>query len=520
MTFDLDVLDFDNVRKALKYYATTPYGEESILHMEPAPNIHVARVMQASVTAARKCVDENTNLDLGEVPNIRVALRQASSPGSAINTKGLLHILQVLEAGSRLLALLKCQLNLYPSTMPVLNVSTELIEKIARTVTGAGRLRDDASVQLKKLNEEMLSLRRQAETEIKSYCLNNKLMSFISGNGKIIWQGERAVLAIKSENLDKVKGVIKGSQAGGLEQLVEPLAAMAVNNAIERLSQKIVGEQQNILRSVTAEVRQHLADISCLIDAIAWVDIAFSAGRLSAQMNAHEPSLVEEASIELSRAYHPMLLIQFLQGKMDAPVPLSITITKDKPYVLITGPNTGGKTVVLKTVGLLQIMAQCGLHIPAEGNCRFGWYDTVMVDMGDKQSMYHQLSTFAGHVEVMKDILDHADEKSLFLLDELGTGTDPEEGAALAMAMIDQLIKNKSMGIVNTHLSPLKSYAEKHAQIVNAAMQFDTNSLSPTYRLQVGKNGESFGLVIAERNGLPSEITQNAALYLKEIREG
>jgi len=154
-------------------------------------------------------------------------------------------------------------------------------------------------------------------------------------------------------------------------------------------------------------------------------------------MNAHAPTLVDEQVIKLEQAYHPTLLIQFLQGKLSAPVPLTIEIEKEAPYVLITGPNTGGKTVVLKTVGLLQIMAQCGLHIPAEGNCTVGWFDTIMVDMGDRQSMYHQLSTFAGHIEVMKNILSNAGDCSFFLLDEFGTGTDPEEGAALVRGMMD-----------------------------------------------------------------------------------
>lgn len=519
MTYDLKILDFENIRRALIKNASTPYGEESITHLEPAPNINIARTMQASVSAARRCVDANNLLTLGEVPNIRVALRQASSTGSALNTNALFNISQVLKAGNALAKLIEDEAGLYPDTMPGLSIPRQLLDKIEATVTQTGRLRGDASPKLKTLNQEMKSLRQQAEDVIKAYCADQNIKQFLVANKKVLWHGERAVVAVLSQHLDKIKGVIKGSQSGGMEQLVEPLVSLAINNSIERLSQEIIAEQQIILRSVTDIVREYIKNLDVLIDAIAWVDIAFAAGALSAHMNGHEPRLVEEPYIELRQAYHPTLLIQFLQGKLEAPVPLSITIEKSRPYILITGPNTGGKTVVLKTVGLLQLMAQCGLHIPAEENCTLGWFDTIMVDMGDKQSMYHQLSTFAGHVEVMKEILSNANEKSLFLLDELGTGTDPEEGAALAMAMIDQLIQQKSMGIVNTHLSPLKPYAENHSQIVNAAMQFDDKTLSPTYRLEVGVNGESFGLVIAERNGLPSSIVENAAQYLHKLRK-
>jgi DNA mismatch repair protein MutS2 len=196
---------------------------------------------------------------------------------------------------------------------------------------------------------------------------------------------------------------------------------------------------------------------------------------------------------------------------------LSLTLDGDHRLLLITGPNTGGKTVALKTLGLLVTMAWCGLHIPAEGDCEIGRFDRLMVDVGDHQSLLHHLSTFAGHVEVLKRVLEHATGESLILLDELGTGTDPDEGAALAMAVLDELRARGVYGIVNTHLAPLKDYAARHPGILNASMQFDAERLAPTYRLVPGEPGVSFGLTIAERNGLPRALVARAREHLATL---
>ena len=198
-------------------------------------------------------------------------------------------------------------------------------------------------------------------------------------------------------------------------------------------------------------------------------------------------------------------------------MPLSIQLGDGQSMLVITGPNTGGKTVVLKTVGLLVTMAHCGLHLPSEGDCVIGNFNRVIVDVGDKQSLHNHLSTFAGHVEVLKKLLHEADQRTLVLMDELGTGTDPEEGASLAMAVLDELATRRVHGIVTTHLTPLKGFADDHAYLCNASMRFDHASLSPTYELEFGKSGQSLGLIIAEKNGLPSELVNRARGYLAQI---
>ncbi|MBS0002809.1 MAG: DNA mismatch repair protein MutS, partial [Thioalkalivibrio sp.] len=268
---------------------------------------------------------------------------------------------------------------------------------------------------------------------------------------------------------------------------------------------------------LTDRVREHGEELQRMLGVLTWIDLAFAAGRMSQQMNAHAPALLDETRMHLVDGYHPLLLLQYAEGNGPRPVPLSLELAPGRPLLLITGPNTGGKTVALKTVGLLVTMAWCGLHIPAEGDCSVGAFDRVMVDVGDHQSLLHHLSTFAGHVEVLKRVLEHAGGESLILLDELGTGTDPDEGAALAMAVLDELRSRGVFGIVNTHLAPLKDYAGRHPGILNASMQFDSERLVPTYRLLPGEPGISFGLTIAEKNGLPAALVARAREHLAEL---
>ncbi len=517
MSYDLKSLDFDVIRRSLEKLALTPYGAEAARELEPPGDIEIARRMQRAVSTGRRLADGGQLPKLDEVPNIRAALRQAASPGASLNPRALRNILEVMAAGEQLAGLLAQWPELYPQSAGHLRPDAALRDLLARSIESSGAISRQASPELEALHQRYDEQRREAEQVIRRIQQRDELQPWIKDPGRVCWQGCRAVVAIKSEGAEQLKGVRRGSQSGGFDQLVEPLEAVAANNQLERLGGKINAEQQRLLRELTAQVHAGLAELERLLDAITWIDLALAGGRLSAQMGAHAPRLLEQPQVELRQAYHPVLLMQFLQGTLERPVPLSLRLDGETRFLLITGPNTGGKTVALKTLGLLVVMAQCGLHIPAEEDCTIGWYGSVMVDMGDRQSLYHQLSTFAGHVEVMKQLLAQADGYSLLLLDELGTGTDPKEGAALAMAMLDEMVARGCQGIVNSHLSPLKDYAEAHAHIINAAMSFDRETLSPTYRLTAGTSGESLGLTIAERNGLAGEVVVRARQYWRQL---
>jgi DNA mismatch repair protein MutS2 len=517
MQADLKPLEFNAVRRLLERLTYTPYGADAARALEPTPHIEVARQMQGAVSAARAFFETQQRLSLGALPDVRAALRQASTVGASLSGQALFNLQQVMQGCAQLHAELQGFPAVYPGALNELLPPPAVVERLARTLVGAGSLRDDANAALAELFAERATLRAEATRVVEKRMAGEDIRALFEDGKQVAWHHERAVLALRASDAERVKGVRRDARMGGRDVLIEPMEAVAVNNRLEALNGRIGAEQQRLFRDITGTVREHIEALERMISALTWIDLALAAGRLSQSMNAHAPRLSDTPEIELCEAYHPLLLVQFADGSGPQPVPLSLRLDTQDRLLVITGPNTGGKTVALKTLGLLAVMAHCGLHIPAERDCTVGDYARLIVDVGDHQSLFHQLSTFAGHVEVLKRVLSEADGESLVLLDELGTGTDPEEGAALAMAVLDELGARGVQGVVNTHLSPLKEYAADRPGVRNASMRFDAETLRPTYELCVGVPGESLGLIIAEQNGLPSELVAGARTHLRRI---
>ncbi len=513
MQSDLKALEFEAVRRMLEKLTSTPYGAEAARHIEPAPDLNLARAMLAAVTAARSALDAGAMPALREVPDMRAALRQAANPGAALPGTALRNLQQVIAAVAALRPAVAARPDLYPGPQEHLDPPLLLVQRLDRTILPSGRVREDASPRLDELAGQIRTLRQEVVGALTARIQRPDIRGAVSAD-RIVWQGGRAVLAVAPGQVERIRGVRRGTAGGRGDQLVEPMEVIARNNRVEALVGQQEVETQVLLRELTGLLRDHLAALGHMLDALTWIDLAVAAGKLSAQFNAHAPQLVDMPRLQLDRAYHPALLLQFTGDQGPRPVPLSLTLDAYQPMLIVTGPNTGGKTVVLKTVGLLVTMAHCGLHIPAEGDCIIGNFSRVIVDIGDPQSLYHHLSTFAGHVEALKRILRDAGSGTLVLLDELGTGTDPEEGAALAMAVLDELAARQVQGIVTTHLAPLKAFAAHHRGLTNASMAFDEERLKPTYQLQIGTSGRSLGLVIARNSGLPEEVVERARAYL------
>ncbi|MHB8453109.1 MAG: endonuclease MutS2 [Acidiferrobacterales bacterium] len=516
MRSDLKALEFDAVRRLLEKLATTPYGADAARNIEPAPDIGVARGMLAAVTAARSALDAGDAPSLKGTPDVRAALRQAAQPGAALSGIALHNLRQVILEIGGLKAAVSTRPDLYPGPKEHLSPPTEIEIQIDRTINPSGRVRDNASPRLAALAKQIGELRQEVIDALRVRLKQPDLRTNVSAE-MIVWQGARAFVSLPADCAELVAGVHRGKAAGGRNHLVEPMEVVSRNNRLETLNGQQEVESQVVLRETTSLLRTHLESLGRMIDALTWIDLALAGGHLSRHLNAHAPRLTDKACLLLDRAFHPALLLRFADGQGPEPVPLSLALDSAQPMLVITGPNTGGKTVVLKTVGLLITMAHCGLHIPAEGNCLIGDFSRVIVDIGDPQSLYHHLSTFAGHVEKLKRLLSEADAGTLVLLDELGTGTDPEEGAALAMAVLEELARRGVYGIVTTHLSPLKEFASQHEHLTNASMLFDEEKLVPSYRLSIGTIGRSLGLVIAEKNGLSVEVVDRARQHLRRI---
>lgn len=519
MQSDLKVLEFDGIRRILERLTFSPYGADAARNLEPAPELLIARSMQAAVTAARQIVDAYLMPRLQNVPDIRAALRQAVQAGAALPASALHNLRTLMQIGLSLRQLVADYPALY-GQIHSLKAPAALVEALDNAISPAGRLREDATPELGLLHAQFHELQTALEAQLKALMALPAHAGFFDERSRVQWHGMRAVLVVRSAHADQLRGVRRGTSGGGRDTLIEPIEAVAHNNRLEALNGKIEGQNQVVLRAVTDTVRAHLEDLNQLVDALTWIDLALAAGQFSSALNATPPQLVDEPVLSLQQAYHPQLLLQFQEKNIARIVPLTIALADGQAMMVITGPNTGGKTVVLKTVGLLVTMAHCGLHLPAEGHCVVGNFGRVIVDVGDKQSLHHHLSTFAGHVEVLKRVLQQADARTLVLMDELGTGTDPEEGAALAMAVLDELARRQVHGIVTTHLTPLKAFADQHPYLANASMRFDYETLSPTYQLEFGHAGKSLGLIVAEKNGLPVELVGQASSYLQKIRSG
>ena len=511
MEADLKPLEFPAIQRLLERLTATPYGADAARALEPAPTLEVARALQDAVTVARRRLEAGTLPTLGALPDLRPALRQASNPGAALSSQAMNNLQLIMREGARLAEALADTPTIYPQDIADLRPPMALLERLDEALHPGGTLRDGASPALAAAASERARLRGEVEQVVRRRL---EALRPEGGSRRVQWHQERAVMVLRAEAAGEVKGVRRGSALGGRDQIVEPMEAVPLNNRLDTVNERMGSEQQRLLRELTDRVREHGETLQQMLGVLTWIDLAFAAGRLSQQMNAHSPELHDQPGVNLIEAYHPLLLLQYAEGSGPRPVPLSLELAEGRPLLLITGPNTGGKTVALKTVGLLVTMAWCGLHIPAEGDCSVGAFDRVMVDVGDHQSLLHHLSTFAGHVEVLKRVLESAGGRSLILLDELGTGTDPDEGAALAMAVLDELRSRGVYGIVNTHLTPLKDYASRHPGILNASMQFDAERLAPTYRLVPGQPGVSFGLTIAEKNGLPAALVARAREHL------
>ena len=514
MQADIEAVEFAALRRLMERLTASPYGADAARALSPAPDQATALRMQSAVTRARHAIEEGTS-GIGKFPDIRAALRQAQQGGSALPGTALAHIAGLLERLGTLGDLARRYPGLYPGPCEDLNPPQALKDRLQEAVQATGRIRDAASPALAELAAGVAE-QREAVWAVLTKRLRDLGVPPPHDDYRAT-SGARVLLSLSPDKAAQVQGVRRGPGANGREQLVEPLEAVALNNRLETRAGERDAEELRVRRHLTDAVREARAVLERLLDAIAWMDLAFAGGHLSIHMNASPPVLAPEPGLMLEGAYHPAMLLAFADGRGPRPVPLSVTLDDERPMLLITGPNTGGKTVVLKTVGLLVTMAYCGLHLPTEGRARVGHFSRLIVDIGDRQSLLHQLSTFAGHVELLKRLLSEADGETLVLMDELGTGTDPEEGAALAMAVLDELAERAVHGIITTHLSPLKMYAAEHAYLTNATMRFDSEELVPTYELEIGKSGSSHGLTIAERRGLPPTLLAAARSHLARL---
>lgn len=535
----IQTLEFLKILARLAEYASFAAGRELALSLAPSPDQgEVARRLRIT-TEARRFLELKPDTGLGGVRDLRPLLERARI-ASLLEPQELLDILYTLRAGRRLCQSIARLAGRFPTLAQIAGGFKDcpnLERGIARCITDRAELADTASPILKRIRNELRATHDRLLTRLQEL-ISSPALSDILQEPIITQRSERYVLPIKATARSHFPGIVHDQSDSGATLFMEPLALVDLQNHWRKLQLEEKREEERILRYLTGLVATYAADLQADSDILAELDLAFAKARYSAAIRGIEPLLVPEKAssaasplssdaqadaqhskkettslpqegwvLELRQARHPLL-------DPAAVVPITVILGGDYRVLVITGPNTGGKTVSLKTVGLLCLMAQAGLHIPAAEGSRIPIFAGIYADIGDEQSIEQSLSTFSGHMRNIIDILQLADSCSLVLLDELGAGTDPMEGSALARALLDSLLEKGCLTMVATHYAELKAYAQVTPGVRNASVEFDVETLSPTYRLSIGLPGQSNALIIAERLGLPGEIIARARSFL------
>lgn len=499
----LNILELPIVLDMLAAEAVTEGGKEACLKLRPSADRLEVKNRLGETSAAKDMMVVRGSPSLSGIKDIRPSLSRADLGGS-LNTIELLNIARVLQC-ARLVKGYTSDDKLGKSCIDhlfaALHANRFLEEKITGSIVGEDEIADSASSELANIRRKI----RAASARVRD-CLQKIISSpsyaKVLQEPIITMRSDRFVVPVKAECKGAVPGLVHDISASGATLFIEPMAAVKANNELRELTAKEKTEIERILSELSADCASHAEDIASDYSYLITLDGIFARAKLSYKLNGIEPEL-REKGVVLHRARHPLL-------PKDKAVPISLELGDDFDTLIITGPNTGGKTVTLKTIGLLNVMAQCGLHIPADDGSGVPVYRHVLADIGDEQSIEQNLSTFSAHMTNIVHILNECDSNSLLLFDELGAGTDPTEGAALAIAVIEHARKMGAMVAATTHYAELKVYATNESGIQNASCEFDVETLSPTYRLLVGVPGKSNAFAISERLGLSKDIIDDA----------
>jgi len=509
----LNTLEFPKIVEMLRQRAASPMGKKLAEQMTPMTDIIDINLAQKETSAAVTLILRKGSLPLGGISDIQSSIQRAMV-GGMLQTEELLQVGESLYVCRKLITYGKdtskdetTPSNIAPyfegiSDIPVLE------NEINRCIKSAGELADSASAKLSEIRRNIRQahdrIRDHLQKIIHSASYKNMLQDTI-----VTLRGDRFCVPVKAEYRGSFPGMVHDQSSTGATVFMEPLSVVELNNKIKDLHFEEKREEERILLKLSGIVAEHGELLEANIKQITYLDFVFAKGELSLIMKASEPIFNDKGYVSIRKGRHPLL-------NQDVVVPTDIYLGGDFSMLLITGPNTGGKTVTLKTVGLFTVMGQSGLHIPAFDNSELAVFDDVFADIGDEQSIEQSLSTFSSHMSNIVNILDNLSLNALVLLDELGAGTDPTEGAALAISILQHLRERYVRTVVTTHYSELKMYALSTKGVENASCEFNVETLRPTYRLLIGIPGKSNAFAIAKRLGLSDNIIDEARNLLSQ----
>lgn len=500
-------LEFDKVLSRLASHAHSQLGKERARDLIPTTDGEMINKWQAETTEGRELLRLDPVADLGGWHDVRAAVTRAAR-FAVLAAEELFTVGETLAGSRRIKKFFNDKRDRYPLLFELSEALTnqaQLEKNILRAILPGGEIADDASPELLQIRRGLQRSQNRIRERMESLVRSSQNQKYLQ-DPIITIRNDRYVVPVKQEYRNQIPGIVHDQSASGATLFVEPMAIVEANNEVRRLTVAEQQEIQKILAELSRGVSEIAEDLTVAQDALGQLDFIMAKARYSRQLKAWSPRMIKGAKIDIRKGRHPLL-------SGDA-VPATISLGKDFQTLVITGPNTGGKTVTLKTVGLFTLMTQSGLHIPAEDGSEMGIFTKVYADIGDEQSIEQSLSTFSSHMTNLVGILASAGEGSLVLLDELGAGTDPTEGAALAQSILEELHGRGACTIATTHYSELKNYAYTTPGVENASVEFDIETLSPTYRLLIGRPGRSNAFEISLRLGLNPDLVNRARQFL------
>ena len=499
----LQKLELDQVLQRLSACAGSEGGKAACLLLRPTSDLEEVTLLLQQTTAASDLCARKGNPVFGDVTDVSSSLERAER-GGTLQPKELLRVAGILRCARTIQGYVSPDdpSTVLDSLFRSLTPNKYLEDKIFGAILSEEEIADTASTALSDIRRHMRIQSGKIRDSLQKVISSPAYSKFLREPIITIRQG-RYVVPVKSECKNDVPGLVHDVSATGSTYFVEPMSAVNANNALRELELKEKKEIEWILAELSAEAAGYRSAIDLDYQLLVQLDVIFAKAKLSYQMRAGEPIMNEKGRVELRKARHPLIDPKTV-------VPISVRLGTDFDSMIITGPNTGGKTVTLKTIGLLTLMAECGLHIPAGDGSTLSTFEAILADIGDEQSIAQSLSTFSSHMRTIVDVVAQCDDRTLVLFDELGAGTDPAEGAALATAIIEFCRKMGSRVVATTHYAELKLYAMRTKGVINASCEFDVETLRPTYRLLIGIPGKSNAFAISRKLGLAEEILKEA----------
>ncbi len=509
--------EFDKIKLLVEESCAGTGGREKARKLQPVYGFEDVVIRLDQTDEFRRIISNSEPLHLDGYPDTASDLKMLGIRNSVLLAPQFLQLLKLCRVMKQISIFFKESGSKYPALSHLLTdliYDDSIAASISVVIEDNGELRSNASPELATIRKQINRKRLECDQIYQQVMMRYRKNGWLTDSEES-WRNGRRVISIFTEHKRSAKGVIHDISSTGKTCFIEPDEALPVNNILTELGEDERREIYKILKDLTEATRKYHKPLHQYASTIAEFDFVSAKARVALQMDAWLPYIYNRPCIDLKEARHPLLYI-YHKAAGKTVIPFNLHLENENRILVISGPNAGGKTVCMKTAGLLQVMLQSGMLVTADANSRFGFFKNLLVDIGDSQSLEFELSTYSSRLKHMKTFLQKATEHTLFLIDEFGTGTDPNLGGALAEAILEELNEKKATGIITTHYMNLKVLADRTPGIINGSMAFDARKLEPQYKLEVGKPGSSYTFVVAERSGIPHQVIKKAKSRVKK----